>query len=363
MKKPIYLLFILSIACASSCQYKKTKQAEAIDSTTMYVNHIFWGPEPWAIFKDGKYYYTQTVHDRITLWETDDITQLEQAKKKDVWIPKDSLNAYHLWSPRIEWIDGKWYIYYCADDGNTDNHQIYVLENDSPTPLEGEFVMKGRVATDAGNNWAIHASSFEHRGKRYLIWSGWPSRRAYQETQCIYIAEMKNPWTLASERVLISRPDLEWECQWISIDGSKSGYPIHVNEAPCFFRSKNGDKLLIYYSASATWTPFYSLGLLEADAESDLLRPESWKKRSEPVFTQAPENEVYGPGNVSFVPSPNGEEWFMLYHVHHTLHDIMSNNHRCIHLQKIGWDTEGMPVLGVPQKEGTMLAKPANNLP
>ena len=141
--------------------------------------------------------------------------------------------------------------------------------------------MKGRISTDKNNNLAIHANPFEHNGKRYLIWCGWETRRIYQETQCIYIAEMKNPWTLASDRILISKPEYEWECQWISVDGNKTGYPIHVNEAPQFFRSKNKDKLLIYYSASGNWTPYYCVGLLTADANSDLLNPNSWKKSLE----------------------------------------------------------------------------------
>lgn len=50
-----------------------------------------------------------------------------------------------------------------------DNHHIYVIENSSPNPLEGEFVMKGRIKTDKDDNWAIHASTFEHQGQRYLI--------------------------------------------------------------------------------------------------------------------------------------------------------------------------------------------------
>ena len=61
-------------------------------------------------------------------------------------------------------IDGKWYIYYAADDGNSDNHQMYVLENTNKDPFKGEFVMKGRISTDKDNNWAIDGSVFENRG-------------------------------------------------------------------------------------------------------------------------------------------------------------------------------------------------------
>ena len=180
--------------------------------------------------------------------------------------------------------------------------------------------------------------------------------------QCIYIAEMKNPWTLASERVMISRPEYEWECQWISLDGSKSGYPIHVNENPCFFRSRGGDKLLIYYSASANWTPYSCVGLLTADAESDPLCPESWTKVAEPVFRQSVENEVYGPNNPCFIPSPNGEEWYLMFNARHTQRDLFLSPQRYVHLQKIEWDNQGIPVLGVPTKSGVPIKKPAGSL-
>ena len=43
-------------------------------------------------------------------------------------------------------MDNKWYIYCAADDGNIDNRQIYVLENESPDPMKGEFVMKPNVS-------------------------------------------------------------------------------------------------------------------------------------------------------------------------------------------------------------------------
>lgn len=66
---------------------------------------------------------------------------------KEVWVPKDPSNSHNLWNPEIRNINGKWYIYFAADDGNTDNHQIYVIENDSPDPMQGEFCMKGAIMT------------------------------------------------------------------------------------------------------------------------------------------------------------------------------------------------------------------------
>ena len=76
---------------------------------------------------------------------------------KEVWRPTDPKSMHNLWAPEIHRINDKWYIYYAADDGNTDNHQIYVLENDARTPMEGTFKQKGPIMTNQEWNWGIHA--------------------------------------------------------------------------------------------------------------------------------------------------------------------------------------------------------------
>lgn len=362
MKSGISLLTVLLIIICASCQPKKKTEPEKETITgDTYTNPLREkGAEPWGVFHEGKYYYTQGSESRIVLWETSDITNLNDSLKKPVWIPNDPSNSHHLWAPEIHRINNKWYIYFAADDGNMDNHQIYVIENEAAIPTEGKFVMKGRIPTDKNNNWAIHASTFEHNGQRYMIWCGWQKRRIDSETQCIYIASMENPWTLSSDRVLISKPEYEWECQWVNPDGSKTAYPIHVNEAPHFFQPKNKDKVCIFYSASGSWTPYYCVGLLTADANANLLDPASWKKHPTPVFQQEPKNEVFGPGGSSFVPSPDGKECYMVYHARQIPNDAPgAMDSRSPHLQKIEWDKDGMPVLGVPDKAGTKLPKPS----
>ena len=308
-------LLLLVLTCCPACQNKKASATKEIPSEATYTNPLLAvGAEPWAVFHEGKYYYTQGAENKIILWETNDITDLEHAARKEVWIPKEISNSYHLWGPEIHRIDGKWYVYFAADDGNMDNHHIYVIEN------------------------------------------SWPKRRTNAETQCIYIARMENPWTLSSDRVMIAEPEYEWERQWISPDGSKTAYPIHVNESPQFFESKNKDKVLIYYCASGSWTPYYCIGLLTADAGSDLTNAASWKKQDTPVFEQQPEDSVFGPGSPSFVPTPDEKEWYMLYHARKIPNDAPgATDSRSPRLQKISWDANGMPVLGKPCKEGTQI--------
>lgn len=333
------------------------------ESNSTYTNPLFpKGSYPYAMFYQGKYYYTmqQSQTDNVVLWETTDIANVARAKHKVVWTPKDSLNKYHLWSPELHRIGGKWYIYFEADDGNTDNHQLYVVENDSPDPMKGEFRLRGPIVTNSQWNWGIHPTTFENKGKQYLLWSGWPKRRIEAETQCIYIASMKNPWTLDSERVMISSPKYEWERQWINPDGMRSAYPIYVNENPECFHSRNNKKILIFYSASGCWTYYNCEGMLSADVDSDLLNPASWVKSAEPAFMQSPHDSIFGPASVSFTPSPDGKEWYIMYQIK----TIVKGNGRNvdvtnIRMQKIDWDSHGLPILGKPAPTDSILKKPS----
>lgn len=349
------LFVLLVFSCGNKERGGTSEQTMLIKKT--YKNPLLpLGYQPWVMYNDGKYYYMQGAEDRIILWKTDDITDLENAQKKEVWVPKDSSNAFHLWCPEIHLINDKWYIYYAADDGNTDNHQLYVLENESKDPFEGEFIMKGRIKTDEKNNWAIHANVVEHNGKLFMVWSGWQTPRIEAETQCIYIAEMADPWTLKSERVLISKPEYEWERQWINPDGSRTAYPIYVNESPQFFFTKDKDKILVFYSASGLWTPFYALGMLYADANSDLLNQASWTKSEVPVFMQSEKNKVFATGNVSFLTFPDSDEAYFIYHARNV--ETESGDSRSPRMQKLEWDKNGFPVFGEPLPETVEIKKP-----
>lgn len=339
-----------------------SKNPEDLEGT--YANPLCdYGPDPWALWHEGSYYYMHTMIDSLVLWKTKDITDIRNAEKKTIWIPTDPSNKHNLWAPEIHHIGGKWYIYYAADDGNSDNHQLYVLENANKDPFDGEFVMKGRISTDKDNNWAIDGSLFENKGKLYMVWSGWQTRRVDTETQCIYIAEMKNPWTLGSERVLISKPELEWERHYINENGWNPPHKIFVNEGPQPLKSPKGKYIHVVYSASGVWTPYYALGMLTADTDADLLDPASWKKAPKPLFRQSPENGVYGTGHNSFFKSPDGKEDYILYHARDTQVDPPGmGDTRKPRAQKIEWGADDYPVFGTPYPKCKRLKKPSGTI-
>lgn len=311
------------------------------------------GADPWCIYKDGFYYYTNTTGNNITIWKTKSIATLRTAQKKIVFTPpKKGPYSKEIWAPEIHWLQGKWYIYFAADSGNNSSHRLWVLENSNADPMKGKWKMKGKLATP-NDKWSIDGSVYAHKNKLYLIWSGWEGDTNFQQN--IYICTMSNPWTTTGERVKISMPELHWETHG-DLDNPNDVPHVNVNEGPQILANK--DKLFLIYSASGCWTEFYALGMLTANAWSDLMDTSSWKKFSQPVFKMSERNKVYAPGHNSFFKSPDGKEDWILYHANNQPGEGCGNL-RSPRAQKFTWNKDGTPNFGEPVPAGTFLKIPA----
>lgn len=52
-------------------------------SVASYSNPLLTsGPDPYAIYHDGVYYYTQSMYDHLSIWKTKDITDLSMPGAK-----------------------------------------------------------------------------------------------------------------------------------------------------------------------------------------------------------------------------------------------------------------------------------------
>ena len=303
------------------------------------------GPDPWVEQKDDWYYVTHTTGKNLRLYRTKKMSDLRHAESKTIWIPPSTgMNSKQIWAPEIHYLRGKWYFYYAADDGLNENHRMWVLENSSEDPFTGTWLDKGELKLP-DDKWAIDGTVFEHDGELYFLWSGWESDANVR--QDIYITRLKDPWTAEGERVLLSKPEHDWE--------TRGGAP-KINEAPQFMAK--GDKLFIIYSASGCWTDDYSLGLLSADNTANPLAPASWTKHSEPVFEKNAEGQAFGPGHNGFFTSPDGTEDWIIYHANPESGQGCGGN-RSPRMQQFTWSTTGFPDLGEPAKLGVSLARPS----
>lgn len=311
------------------------------------------GADPWVIEKDGFYYYTHTTGRNIVLYKTKNLGDLKDAKRKLIWQPpENTMYSKQIWAPELHRIDGKWYFYFAADDGVNENHRLYVLENDAADPMKGEWTFLGKI-TDSTDKWAIDGSVFQHKDQWYITWSGWEGDKNGQ--QDIYLAKLKNPWTIEGRRVRISSPVLEWERHGDLNDPNNPPH-VAVNEGPQILRKNN--KLFIVYSASGCWTDHYGLGLLELTGNS-LLDSLSWKKWPQPVFQTSVANKVFAPGHNSFFKSPDGKEDWIIYHANSEAGQGCGRN-RSPRAQKFIWKADDTPFFGTPVKAGEKLLLPSS---
>ena len=355
MKKSMFVLMILLVAVCFGlvgCNLKPIEPAETFNNPLLKS-----GPDPWVLFLDGYYYYIKSQGRGLVLLKTADITQLASAEKKVIWkAPEGTDHSFNLWAPEIHYLRGAWYVYYAADDGNHHNHRLFVLENKNRDPFAGSFQMKARLKTDPADNWAIDGTIFEQKGQLYLLWSGWKVPKVDVETQRIYIAKMSDPWTVSSDRVQLNEPEYDWERNWDYPDVIKLEFPIYVNEGPQILT--HGTKMHMIYSCSGCWTPYYALGMLTADIDSDPMNPDAWTKLPNPVFKQSPENGVYATGHNCFFKSPDGMEDWILYHANDNPNDGCGSK-RSPRAQLIQWTSDDMPDFGEPLPTSQPIEKPS----
>jgi GH43 family beta-xylosidase len=312
--------------------------------TAKFVNPLLpSGPDPWVVREGEHYYYMHTLGNRLAIWKTRDIADLARAEHKTIWTPPASgPNAVSIWAPELHRIDGRWYVYYtaAASGHDDDAHRaVFVLENASEDPLAGAWIERGRLNTRYPG---IDGTTFAYRGRRYFAYSPYVG-----PDSVLAIARMRDPTTLTGPEVILARPDLAWERR-----GGRQ-----ILEGPEFLEGPAGDLFLIY-SASACWSDDYALGMLRAPAGSDPLDAAAWSKSAEPVFAKSPANGVFAPGHNGFFTSPDGREYWIIYHAN-SGPDMKCTSKRSPRIQPFHFDRDGNPVFGKPVGSGERLRKPA----
>ena len=232
---------------------------------------VYQRADPFVyLHTDGYYYFTGTMpqYDCIEIRRAKTLNGLLTADSEVVWKKHTTGEmGSHIWAPELHYIDGVWYIYFTAGDAK-DVWEIrpYLLMCEDENPMTGKWIEKGRI--DVGvESFSLDMTTFIHKGEQYVLWA---QKTEPADVSDVYIAKMKNPWTLATKPMILTTPEYDWEVQ-----GFK------VNEGPAVL-VRNG-KVIVTYSASDTgWR--YCMGMLWADENSDLLDIKSWHKSDKPVF-------------------------------------------------------------------------------
>jgi GH43 family beta-xylosidase len=296
------------------------------------------GHDPFVTQKDGIYYYIYSHEGSIWINNSMRLEDAVQFDGQKIWTPPAGERySQNIWAPELFFIDNKWFIYFAADDGDNHNHRMYALKSTTEDAFS-QYELQGQV-TDETDKWAIDGTFLEHQGQRYFIWSGWEGDTNVQQN--LYIAQMSSPTEIAGGRVLISRPEYDWE---------RVGDP-DVNEGPQIL--KNGQHVFIVYSASGSWTDHYALGLLTLTG-ADPMEPGAWTKDSQPVFEST--DTVFSPGHASFTKSPDGTEDWIVYH---SARYKGAGWDRDVSMKPFYWNADGTPDFGEPVDKGEPIPAPS----
>ncbi|MDA3854118.1 MAG: family 43 glycosylhydrolase, partial [Bacteroidales bacterium] len=256
---------------------------------------------------------------------------LREAPETEVWHKHNKgIMGHHIWAPELHQINGKWYIYFAAGEAeNVWNIRMWALSTNCEDPTKGKWKEEGQIKTEI-ESFSLDATSFEHRGKRYMIWA--QDVLKGQRGTGIVLSEMKDPTTLTGPEVIITKPEFTWERM-----------KYNVNEGPAVIK-RNG-KIFVSYSASAT-NHNYCLVLLWIDEKADLLNLSNWHKSPGPVFYTNADLKRYGPGHNSFTIAEDGKTVVMLYHARDYKEiqgNELSDSNRATRARVVQWTESGFP--------------------
>lgn len=165
--------------------------------------------------------------------------------------------------------------------------------------MAASWAEKGFITTDY-DTFSLDATTFEVNGVRYLSWAQSDPKFDNGSGTSLFLARMTNPWTIERPSIVISRPDQPWE---------RIGH--NVNEGS-WGMVRNG-KVFVTYSAAAT-DANYCMGMVTADANSNLMNTTSWKKSKDPVFVTNNATSQFGPGHSAFTVSDDNQSDVLVYH-------------------------------------------------
>ncbi len=337
-------------------EYESVEKDESQYSESEYTNPLIEERADPYIIKgnDGYYYFTASYpmrggndkdgYDRVILRRATTLEGLADAEEICIWDESEEDSVYnYIWAPELHYIGGKWYVYFAgsASRDNVFDVRCQVLVCDSDDPYTGKWTYKGMFEATDGDDFSFSFFSldmtyFENNGTHYVIWAQKPG------DSNLYMATINpdEPWKLTSKPITLATPEYYWE---------KVRYS--VCEGPSVL--KHNGKIFVCYSAAGTG-PEYCVGLLTADATSDLMKVSSWTKSDKPLLTSEDLYQEYGPGHNSFTIDENGDYVFV-YHARSQEcfdgecgfagQDPLVDPCRHARLRKVLWAEDGTPIL------------------
>ena len=373
MKKCIFIIAVLAFAFAAGCMDSSEGDFDFSEVTpSAPFNTHFYNPiksdlnlgDPW-VFKHGNLYYH--CGGGINIFASPSITAILSYNRvamdrKDIWFDIKPEHLVNVWAPELYFHKGLWYVFFTATHGVENsadlhlNRRMYTIRSLTDDPM-GDWEFRGKLELPE-DQWAIDGTFFEHNDRLFTIWSGWANYTEGIGTwrQRLYICELEpdDPTRVleGTTRVEIANPTYAWE-----IIGN------YHNEGAAVIKSPAGTVFCIY-SGSYSGGNNYALGYLKLIGDDPMVA-ENWVKNPEALLLPSATDDVYSPGHCSITMSPDGTEYWVIYHAAKAQGAGWDRNARA---QRLYWENDEpymMNSAGVrqrPEPVSTLLPLPSGEI-
>ncbi len=315
-----------------------------------YINPVNPGADPDVLYHEGVYYlYVYSGNDGKNIFRVYTSPDLVHFTPRNIifqWEDEysETAQASTSWSPNVSYYNGTFYLFFAAKRNGVEQRSVYYATSDSPY---GPFVFKdenGDPAPLEAVNPNIYNEIdghpfYDDDGRIYMSFS------RYDLGGTIWVEEVK----MEGDRVIqlpdtdtrVIVPDREWDNDGIT----------RLCEGGYIWKHKG-----LYYMVYATTSYARHYGEACAVAESPLGPYE--KLDINPFLAE--NFALDGPGDALIVPSPDGNELYLVYHRHYSP-DQVHLRQTCIDLIEFVEDPDGGPdILTVRGPSSTPQRLPSN---
>jgi len=246
-----------------------------------------------------------------------------------------------LWAPEFHEIKGKLYIFHACTPGEffwEESHVMELKKGGNPMNRNDWFRPKRVVRADgtdiceAGKEITLDMTTFEWQDEIYAVWS----QRQFLPKDLgawLYIGKLNpdEPWKLACEPVVLSKPEYGW-----------ANNHTFVDEGP--YALIRGDTLYLTFSSAAVDVS-YVVGLLQIQKGKDPMNPANWKKNGYPILTARCVTNEWGTGHNAYVIDDDGNVW----NTYHARPGVEAP--RCSGIRRVHFNIDGEPVLDLTEEK------------
>lgn len=287
MKKLLVYVCFVFLGISSFCQPCKADDADVDKTNTKEKSPVLLG-DPFILLDNGTYYaYGTHASGGIEVYTS---TNLKEWKLQGLALNKDDVWADRkFWAPEIYKVNGKFYMYYSADE------HICVATSDSPL---GPFKQTEQKPMIVDEKCIDNSLFIDDNGKPYLFFV------RFNDGNNVWVAELESDLTTIKKETMHSciHVSQEWEKVW-----------PRVNEGP--FVIKHKGLYYMSYSANSYESPLYGVGCATA---SNIMG--TWTKYDNNPLLQSP-GDLVGVGHNAMFTDKEGR-LRIVYHAHKDKNNI-----------------------------------------